>query len=841
MSWANYDDVVAQLRAAGLVIDKDLLFDARIQRWRVENEDRERRGWTRLKEWTSRAGRTYIVGAFGVWHGTDDGYTRIEITRDESGKRLSDEDLAAIRASQKETARRLKEERKREAKTAAAWAAMVWSGSAPCTDHEYLARKGVRAHGLRILESLDGIPLPDIDESNEYRLTQAIGALVVPMHDPHGNVCGVQFVYPRGHARARKIERDKEFWPAGMAMGGTFGVIGSIHRAGILLVTEGYATAASLHEATGQSVAYAFSAGNLITACKLLRKQYPRLRMLICADDDYVGKCRSCQKLTPVAGGACVHCGAAHGKENAGLKAAVDATAAIELTAWIKPDFRDSDGNDLRAGKKLTDYNDLAQMTGLTLALADQINGKLDDLQWREKLPGGGAPQSGGAGEDDSRRARSVMPLDDLVARFTPLDDGTGKHVFDLWTNKIAHKDQMIALLPPGLRLDDIKRHPLWVRRGAYFLDEVGFDPGESDQRVRLNTWRGWPITPANGKCDRLLELIEYLCNAEENGPEVYRWLLKWMAYPLQHPGAKMNSAVIMHGPQGTGKSTVFQVLARIYGDYATVLNQRGLEDRFNADWVDSKLFILAEEVVTRAEMWHIKNELKELVTGEWIRVNPKNIGAYRQRNHVNIVYLSNENQPLPIENDDRRHCVIWTPPAVSEAFYDDVWLEIEQGATEAFYAYLMGLDLTGFHPKKRPPMTDAKRQLIDLSLPSEIRFINDWAGGDTPWPVSPCLAADFYAVYLRWCRLNGESRPRPSNQFHGAVGRLPGWSKKKTRVYDNPSCAGQSAPKPVIVPPDTVLQAAGNAQPPGEDATAWLTRCCIRFSNACGRPADDG
>ncbi|MFK5283741.1 primase-helicase family protein, partial [Lacticaseibacillus paracasei] len=80
-------------------------------------------------------------------------------------------------------------------------------------------------------------------------------------------------------------------------------------------------------------------------------------------------------------------------------------------------------------------------------------------------------------------------------------------------------------------------------------------------------------------------------------------------------------------------------------------LNQRGLEDKFNSDWSDSKLFILAEEVVTRAEMWHIKNELKELVTGEWIRINPKNIAAYRQRNQVNICYMSNENQPLPLDN----------------------------------------------------------------------------------------------------------------------------------------------------------------------------------------------
>jgi hypothetical protein len=102
---------------------------------------------------------------------------------------------------------------------------------------------------------------------------------------------------------------------------------------------------------------------------------------------------------------------------------------------------------------------------------------------------------------------------------------------------------------------------------------------------------------------------------------------------------------------------------------------------------------ILAEEVVTRAEMWHIKNELKELVTGEWVRVNPKGIAAYRQRNQINIVFSSNEHQPLPIENDDRRHCVIWTPDPVGREFYEEVREEIANGGIEAFYHHLLNLD----------------------------------------------------------------------------------------------------------------------------------------------------
>jgi len=815
----NYDDVLDQLRARGLIIeDRQFDLDGRIQRWKVENEGREKRGWTRLREWTSAKGNRYIVGSYGVWHGTDDGYTKIEFSKTERAA-MSPEDLAAKREADKAARRAVDDRRKAEAKTAAEWSAIVWAHAKPCTEHDYLAGKGVKPHGLRVLIGLDGIQLPDIDESNWYRLSKAVegghSALVVPMHDVHGNVNGIQFIYGKGHPRRAKL--GKEFWPTGMAMGGTFGVIGPVNRAGVLLVAEGYVTAASLHEATGHSVAYAFSANNLGKAGKLLRKQYKVLRLLFCADDDY---------LTP---------------GNPGVTACSQATAEIEGSAWVKPDFTDPEtGKDRRPeGAKLSDYNDLAVLTGVPLVLANQINAKLDELKWREAGQRAGPIVQGGGENvaDDTngrRRARSVMSLDELIERFVPIDDGTGKYVWDTWTLKMAAREQMITLLPAGVRGDDIKRHPVWALRGAYYIDEIGFDPSGQDTSVKLNTWRGWPMAPKEGECSHLLDTIYWLCGDEPNKDEVYNWLLCWMAWPLQHPGAKLSSAVIMHGPQGTGKTTVFQTLAKIYGDYSTVLNQRGIEDKFNSDWADSRLFILAEEVVTRAEMWHIKNELKDLVTGEWIRVNPKNIAAYRQRNQVNIVYLSNENQPLPLENDDRRHLVVYNPPAQNDDYYDRLYAELENGGVEAFYWHLLhNVDTSAWHPKKRPPMTRAKASLVNLSKPSEFRFIDDWLDGQTEWPICPCQSSDFYAAYLRWCRTNGESRPRPSNHFHTAIARQEGWEKNKVRVYDNTHYTGSTIPKMLTIPPGAVLEAVGHGQPADKTRGQWLTDAWITFNNA--------
>ena len=777
MSWVNLDDVIGQLLDAGFK-EPSSGWESAIDcgrragvRCRVEGV--RQGGAIALHTIRLDDGRDALIGAGWYYKAAEKIVVKIQLRVDAKPVTLSKEAREAAKARLREMEKAAEADLKRRQDKAARQAMHTWARCASEGTAAYLEKKGIKGYGVKFSPG---------------------GAVVVPMADTHGRIHGLQVIRP-----AKKNGRDKDFWPAGLAKKGHFHQIGL--PVSVVLIAEGYATGASLHEATGLPVVVAFDAGNLSPVAAAIHKKYPRAKVLVCADDDY---------LTD---------------GNPGVTSASNAALAVG-GAWVSPAFAAD-----RAGKKITDFNDLHALEGIG-AVRAQIEARLSALGWDVAAPprADAAPQGGGG----RRAAQSVMSLDEVVDRFRPIDDGTGEVVFDTWTNRVARHKQMIALLPAGVRGDDIKRHPVWVERGAHYLDEVGFDPSGKDATVKLNTWQGWPMQPKAGCCDRLLEHIYYLCSDEgdEKAREVMHWLLCWMAWPLQHPGAKMASAVVMHGPQGTGKSAVFQTLAKIYGSYSTVLNQRGLEDKFNADWADSKLFILAEEVVTRAEMWHIKNELKELVTGEWIRINPKNVAAYRQRNQINIAYLSNEGQPLPLENDDRRHLVIWNPPALSEAYYDDLWVEIQNGGAEAFYAYLLAYDTSGFHPKKRPPMTNAKEQLMALSSPSEVRFLTEWITGRVDLPVCPALATDVYAAYLRWCRANGEARPRASNQFHGVVHRMPGWAKKDAQVYLR-DLDDKSRTKAMVFPPDDAIARDGRAMPAGAKVARWLGECLRAFAEA--------
>ena len=822
MNYINYDDALRQLEAAGLQIDtQKLSVDGRIQRWKTDDsKGGDKPGWSRLKEWQSKAGNIYIVGAFGVWMGNDDGYTKIELPKKDDPDRpaLTEEDIAAARAAQKAAAQAVAEERKREAKTAAGWAAQVWSKCAPATEHDYLTRKQIGPNGTRLLADIgDELVLQGIDDANWWRLKKSEGALVVPMHDTNGNINGLQFIFPKGH----EFE-GKQFWPTGMAMGGTFGVIGGLRRAGVLLLTEGFATAGSLHEATGQPVAYAFSANNIGKAGKQIRAKYKALRILFCADDDYQTE----QKT---------------GK-NPGVSAALQAASEIEQAAWTKPDFTDESGVDRRDGKKLSDYNDLAVLTGVPLTLANQINAKLDALKWRDAVPARGGAQQGGGGSDHRgrRQACSVMSLDDIVARFMPLDDGTGKYVFDTWTNKIAHRDQMVTLLPAGVRGDDVKRHPVWIERGAYYMDQVGFDPGYEDKNVTCNLWTGWPTAPKQGSCSELLDLLRYLCSGEKNSDELYEWVLKWLAYPIQHHGAKMQSAVVVHGPQGTGKSRFFEAYASIFGEYSTILTQGAIEDKFNADWASARLFVIADEIVANTEKYHLKNQLKNFITSDWVRINPKNVAAHKERNHMNMVFLSNELQPVVLENDDRRHCVIYTPKKLSEEYYAGINAEIAAGGIEALHHHLLHMDLGDFKPWTKPPMTDAKMRLIRIGAGSEERFIDDWICGHIDLPFCAIGRSTLYAEYAAWCRREGENHPRRASVFYSYLHSLGWWEGTPKRLVDfnvtdkvTWRCV---VPAPASFDKAIRLGATDYRRKAEEDQAHWLCGCYYAIQNTINK-----
>lgn len=314
-----------------------------------------------------------------------------------------------------------------------------------------------------------------------------------------------------------------------------------------------------------------------------------------------------------------------------------------------------------------------------------------------------------------------------------------------------------------------------WLKhadRKMILPNQLVFDPTDGCLPPNINLFRGFEMQPKRGDYSPILELLQHLCadsaESDQGVLDIVDWVIKWLALPLQKPGTKMRSALVFHGPQGAGKNLFFEIIAAIYGKYSIVVGQEHLEEKHN-DWCSSKLFMIGDEVIARQELYHQKNKLKAFITGETIQINPKFLPIRTERNYINVVFLSNEDQPLALEESDRRYFVVYTPPERKDDLYQRVDGCIANGGIEAFYDYLLTVDLDGFAAFSRPPMTIAKRDLIDLGLKPEQRFIYEWINGYLPIFLAPCSAGQLYRLFQYWATRNGERAP-PQKTFTGNV-----------------------------------------------------------------------
>lgn len=102
------------------------------------------------------------------------------------------------------------------------------------------------------------------------------GCVAIPLRDAGGKIWALQVINGQGTKLFPKYGRKS----------GCFHLLGDAAGAEVLAVAEGYATAASVREATGWPVAVAFDAGNLLAVGRALRELYPAARLVFAGDDD---------------------------------------------------------------------------------------------------------------------------------------------------------------------------------------------------------------------------------------------------------------------------------------------------------------------------------------------------------------------------------------------------------------------------------------------------------------------------------------------------------------------------------------------------------------------------
>ncbi|MDX8525140.1 DUF5906 domain-containing protein [Mesorhizobium sp. MSK_1335] len=263
-------------------------------------------------------------------------------------------------------------------------------------------------------------------------------------------------------------------------------------------------------------------------------------------------------------------------------------------------------------------------------------------------------------------------------------------------------------------------------------------DEDEHGRRVPcVNIWVGSDVGQSHGIPRAWLRLMRFVYPNRE----FRRFLIRWMAFNVQHPEKRTSQIPLTIGGQGTGKDMSLGPFIQIMGRHnvETVTPER-LASPFN-DWMRSKIVVLSELKLTGDARAY--NRLKDAssVDERLIPINEKNKRPYMIRPRINFIAMSNHADAIVgVEGDDRRWAMYHSDAARhpdpnagpkvagSIAFYSETAKHLtDRAEIERVHGLLARLDIRDYNPSApAPDFAGTKASMIAETLAEPARWTYD-------------------------------------------------------------------------------------------------------------------
>jgi phage/plasmid primase-like uncharacterized protein len=535
-------------------------------------------------------------------------------------------------------------------------AAEIWKkieNQTPANDNPYLVRKGVKAYGVR----------------------ESKGALVVPVKDNEGTLHGLQFIDGEGNKKFLRHTSKQ----------GHYSGIGKPD--GCIYIAEGYATAATIYEATNQAVAIAFDAGNLMPVAQALRQRFPDLPIIIAADND---------TKTP---------------GNPGMTKAAAAAKAVGGRV-VAPDEGDFNDMALALG-----FDAVAErLMQLPAVIANDNDHQLTVLDPAQAMI-----------EEWVFVAAQRKFVHKPTMRMVDVDAFNMEHL-----HLMEHFPQYRKMKPAEYMrriensevVHDLMYLPtMWNGDPIFYLDNIKY----------LNTYNDSSVPTPDPNWQQHDAWQICMAHIQNILPHDWEQLLHWMAHNVQHPGKKILWAPVIVGMPGDGKTATAKMLASAMGrKHSQVVGTQALHSEFNG-WAEGKCLSIFEEIRVPGHSRHdFMNKLKTLITNDVVDVVAKGKNSKNVMNTQNYIALSNFRDALALDPDDRRWGVFFTRfksrDEVTSQMDEEYWARLNDYAVrdhpEVIRGWLLSIDVSNFDRNAGPKMTQAKQYMIGRSMSADAQSI---------------------------------------------------------------------------------------------------------------------
>jgi len=538
--------------------------------------------------------------------------------------KLSRERFAAEKAKKQEFA---------EQKAKNLWA----NGEIVKKGHPYLVKKRIQSLGLRQHTSLLLVPL--YENYQDYL-------------DHPGRPLSLQLIGDDGN---------KKFLPGGK-VAGCFHPIGIQADSDILYITEGYATGATVYEATGCPVIVAFNTGNLMAVSQKVKEQFPGKRIVIAADNDLNTEAKS--------------------GTNPGKKAATEVADALDIEYALCP--VDSDYNDLFCQHEgeikgidvVREALCVTNKTDIYRQVVDKLNLKYAAIMLGSKC--------------QVMSETYDYTLERPDTQFLSFSD----------FKKFRENETIPDTENPKKRI--CVADYWWKSPDRRSYEGVVFAPDEEIQG-HYNLWKGLKIKEQPGDWSLFREHIRLII--ADGNEEIFRWVLAWMARIVQDPGGQRpGAAIVLRGGQGAGKGTFVEYFSRLFGiHFLPIAHASQVVGRFNSHLKD-KVLVFVDEGFWAGDK-QAEGIIKNLVTERTLTIEQKGKDIISVKNNVNLVIASNNEWVIPAGSKERRFLVLDVAEHMIQdpAYFKPLHHQMENSGCEAMLYDLKRLDISGIKLGKIP------------------------------------------------------------------------------------------------------------------------------------------
>lgn len=615
------------MRSEGLH-PKSISIDNKFHRFSTNNKSSDEAGFYCFTELSN-----CIVGVFGDWRaGTSYKYC----SKSESAM----SNIERVQVQREIKAQELKKQReeKKNREAAALKAAEIMDSVDFNAEHEYIKRKQI--------VMLGGAGVRGVE-------------LCVPCYNKDMQLVNVERI---------TLDNKKPLW--GGERTGTFSLIGTPAEGETMLLTEGYATAASIHLATKKPVIVGFNAGNLPNVAVHF-KNHP---LIICADND---------------------------SNNIGLKKAQEAAKKHGNARVVLCPVS-------------TDFNDMHVQQGLD-AVREFIYPK------REVVEREAGQVTGGSGEwyNDWVYINSHKKYYSLIDK-----QFYSSEAFNIKCTVLVPENEKMTASAYIAQYGLIKviAQPVYAPN----IKELFF---KQEHKDCINTYDHQnELKPAvkftsEGKkaINKILFHILTICNKNH---EHYELMINWLAWQVQRRGEKILWSPLIQGIEGIGKSFIgLAARAMLGNNNVKTVSTTELASIYNA-WAQGACLVIADEIRIAGHNRHdIINRLKPLITDPYIQISEKHVTAYNTTNVSNYFCTTNYKDAVPLTATDRRWWILFSEHETVADFliavggdenyfpklYDDLYKYADE-LLKFFMEYKISND---FINCKQAPITDFKRNML--------------------------------------------------------------------------------------------------------------------------------